>query len=431
LERTPQAEEAILLASEPRDVREYLAKRAKDASFFSDPISKETEADLLARSNRLIDLSLAEYSLHREIALALFERDPEDWPIRSLVLSNEALSKASLRGFPECLFGSEEALIEFLRTMSPSEQVVLFKNPSLDDHFLESFLSMGKPWEAVDPEHRVLSLHSLASNKKLHRERSTEDHFDGWAWYMAGKPFSAAWLLIAKLEPDPKAARHLGTLLRDLPGNAHGTEEIAEGLGRWKTPLADAEKEAEDNAKGWLSDYQTVRQAGARHLASRHDAEPGRFLDSDDVALRCGAYQGERKLDEGAVKAAVQRDGDLARVHLIRNEHLWRREKTRDLLRDEVLRGAEGDEPRWEFRWREARYRKEFPGWFKDEDEGYTEPDERPIAESSIADVVAGVTSDPAVKGLQERLAALEKTQQTIFWMVGITLIILVAQAWW
>lgn len=428
MERTSKAEEAILLASEPRDVRDYLAKRADRASFL-DPISKEAEAELLSRGNRLIDLSLAEYCLHRETAEALFIRDPGDWPVRALVLSNRAISEAVLLGgFPECLFGSEEALLAYLSNVSPDERAMLFRNPTLGDGFLEAFLSLGAPWAAMDPEQRLCALSDLGVNDKLRRKRSTGDHDDGWDWYMAGKPFEAAWSLIEKLTPNPDAARHLAALLRALPADSYNTDNIADALEGWRAGSGEAAKEAELNEKGRLSDFQAVRQAGARLLVGSHDAEPRLYFNSDDIALRCGAYEAERKLDPEAIEAAVERDGDLARVYLIRNESLWRTERTRNLLLNVVLRGADTEEPRWEFKRRESFYRNEFPGWSGDEE--YSEPDERPIGERSVSDVVASVTASPALKALQDRLASLEKAQRTVVWMVVAALVALVVHTW-
>ncbi len=109
---------------------------------------------------------------------------------------------------------------------------------------------------------------------------------------------------------------------------------------------------------------------------------------------------------------------------------MWRREKTRDLLRSEILSGAKADEPRWEYRSQEHRYREEFPSWFGDEDDFYREPDDRPFTESSISDLVSGVASNPAVRGLHERLTALETATRTHFWMLVMALIILASLAW-
>lgn len=425
--RTSWAEGEILLASSTERIRDRLVERGAQASFF-DPISKEVEAELLARQERLLDLTLAEFCLYPETAQALFFREPADKTLRLLVLSNAAMAEAgSFRGFPNCLFGSEDATLAFLPNVSGSERAALFSNPSLDDSFLDSFLSLGPPWEAMDTEQRLWALENLAANEKLQRRRDETEFYDGWAWYMAGKPFSAAWGLIYRLEPSPEAAPRLSSLLRNLPADCSEKDEVGAALGKWQTPESEASKEADENEKGRLSAYQMVRQAGARLLASDYKAQVQDQLTSDDVAIRCGAYEGARKLSEEAVETAVERDGDLARVYLIRNKHLWRKQPLRDLLVD-VLRGAKTEEPRWEFERWERHYRKQSPGWFADED--YSEPEDRPISESSISEVVAGVTNDPAIKDLQGRLAMLERTQQYLLWIAGITLVGLFAHTW-
>jgi hypothetical protein len=427
LKRTSKAEEAILLASAPRDVRDYLVKRASGASVF-DAISKETEAELLARGDRLIDLSLAEYCLHQTTARALFDRDADDWPIRALLLSNTALAKGSFRGFPECLFGSEKAVVEYLKTASVDELAMLFRNPSLDDGFLESLLTLGEPWKAIDEKQRFWVLDHLAHNEKLQHKRSTKDHDDGYDWYLAGKPFEAAWSLVENLEPGVDAATHLSRLLRDLPDDTYKTEGMSDALERWRTPADCVDEEQVMNAKGRLSPFQKVRQSGARVLAGRHDAKAGALLTNDDVAVRCGAYEADHQLTADQIKAAVERDGDLARVHLVRNEAFWRTEKLRDRLGDEVLRGSATDEPRWEYQARDVRYRRRHPTWFSGD--AHTELDERLVSESSIAALVTSLVSDPTIKGLHERLAALEKTQQALVWTLGATLVVLIFTAW-
>lgn len=118
--RTSWAEGEILLASSTERIRDRLVARGEQPSFF-DPIGKEVEAELLARRERLLDLTLAEFCLYSETAQELFSREPADQTLRLLVLSNVALAKAGLfRGFPECLFGSEEATLAFLSGMSGS-----------------------------------------------------------------------------------------------------------------------------------------------------------------------------------------------------------------------------------------------------------------------------------------------------------------------
>ena len=59
--RPSKAEEAILLASDNATAADYLVKRGEaKAGRFWDSISEETEAALLARNDRLINLRLAE-----------------------------------------------------------------------------------------------------------------------------------------------------------------------------------------------------------------------------------------------------------------------------------------------------------------------------------------------------------------------------------
>lgn len=426
--QTSWAEGEILLASSTERIRDRLVARGEQPRFF-DPISQEVEAELLGRRERLIDLTLAEFSLYPETAQTLFFREPADQTLRLLVLSNGAMAKGGFfRRFPNCLFGSEEATLAFLSNVSGSERAALFSNPSLDDGFLDSFLSLGPPWEAMDPEQRLWALDNLAENEKLQRKRDEADFSDGYAWFMAGKPFEAAWRLIDRLEPSPETARHLGSLLRDLIADCSDKKEIGAALHKWSTPEAETQREAEENAKGQLSAFQMVRQAGARLLASDYKASTEEWLDSDDVARRCGAYEGARQLSEEAIEVAVERDTDLARVHLIRNVNLWRKQALRDLLIDDVLHGSKGEWPRWEYADRERQHRIQHPAWFADED--YTEPDERAVSESSLAEVVAAVTNDPAIRDLQSRLTGLEKTQQYILWIAGITLVSLIVQNW-
>lgn len=426
--RTSWADSEILLASSAERIRDSLIERADrhgDASY----VSKEAEAELIARHDRLLDLTLAEFCQHAETARALFFREPADNTLRALVLSNACLAKSHLMlGFPNCLFGGEEATLEYFGKISSDERVALFRNPTLSDEFLESFLSLGPPWQAMQQQQRLLALRNLAENEKLQRKRDSQDFFDGWGWYKAGLPFAAAWALIERLEPSVDAARHLSVLLRDLPADCSDTAQIGEALDRWQTPAEKSDKEAEENSKGWLSAYQMVRQAGARLLASDYKTDTQELLDSEDVAIRCGAYEGARKLSKKAIEAAVERDGDLARVHLIRNENLWRTQALRDVLSDDVLRGSGSDEPRWEYADRNRRYRQQHPAWFADDD--YSEPDERPISEFSISGVVSSIANEPAVLELKERIIRLEKTQQIILWLAGITLLAVLSHAW-
>ncbi len=155
--RPSKAEEEILLASDNATAADYLVKRGEaKAGRFWDSISEETEAALLARNDRLINLRLAEYCLYPATAQALFQRDPSDWALRSLVLSNQKIAQGLLlESFPECLFGSVEALRAYLSSITPDDASVLFANPTIDDRFLEEVLRLGDCWHAMPERARL------------------------------------------------------------------------------------------------------------------------------------------------------------------------------------------------------------------------------------------------------------------------------------
>src|SRR5690606_12118755 len=102
--------------------------------------------------------------------------DPTDWALRSLVLSNQKISQGLLlNSFPECLFGSAEALRAFLTSITPDEASVLFANPAIDDRFLEQVLRLGDYWQAMPERARLVALSSLANNPKLQKPVDTAD----------------------------------------------------------------------------------------------------------------------------------------------------------------------------------------------------------------------------------------------------------------
>lgn len=418
----------ILLASSSERIRDVFVQNGQLRGPLY--VDEEVEGKLLARGDRLVDLTLAEYCLHGDTARKLFFRDPEDWVIRTLVLSNNSMGVDQfVWGFPWVLFGSKDATNDYLSSISASENRVLFFNPTIADNFLEEFLSLGAPWVAMSPHRRLEALRFLGSNKKLLRERSTLDYVDGGAWHLAGKKFAAAYSLIEKMEPTPEAANSLSSLLRNLPIDGAGRQSLDEAaLARWKCDSTGEADEVNENKLGRLSAFQAVRQAGGRLFLGRRPEDDEKFWHSEDVALRCGAYEGTHWLDAETIKSAVARDGDLARVYLVRNKGLWYTEAKRDMLWRHVLVGSETGEPRYEYDRLARYYRAKSPYLFNDE--RTPAPNERLVGESSIAELVSSLTRDPAIKGLQERLEGLERGLTGFVIFTSLMLVILVALAW-
>lgn len=430
--RPSKAEEAILLASDHSAVADYLVKRGEaEHGRFWDSISEDAEAALLERGDRLIDLRLAEYCFYPATASALFHRDPNDWALRSLVLSNQKISESLfLKSFPECVFGNEEGLRAYLAGIAPDEVSVLFANPTIDDRFLENVLGLGEYWHAMPERSRLVALSNLAYNVKLQKPADTADHADGWGWHMAGKPFHAAWRLVIALDANADNARHLSHFYEHLAPYCLGRDGILDALPKWiPQNEAEREKEKKDNERGSLSSYQSIRRAAATMLLHSYDLKQEHLLESEDNAVRCGAYvAGKFTPDE--MKCAIDRDGWLATESLMRNPNCWRTTDHRDALNDGVSTEAgapSNNAPElnhWEYRRWANKFADEHPEWFDFEEVDLVAED-RPLTESSTGDLVRHVLTSPAFTSVSAKVESLARAQRIHFWLLVAILAVL------
>lgn len=423
--RPHKAEEAILLASDSSAAADYLLKRGEaETGRVWDSISEEAEADLLERNDRLINLRLAEYCFYPSTARVLFHRDPTDWALRSLVLSNQKIANGlQLNSFPECLFGNVEALRTYLSAITPDDASVLFANPAIDDSFLEEVLLLGDYWQAMPEQARLVALSSLANNPKLQKAVDTADHADGWGWHMAGKPFHAAWRLVIALNVNAAHARHLAHLYDRLAPYCLEREGILDALPKWiPQNEAEQEKEDKDNKRGSLSSYQSIRRAAAAMLLQECELKQERLLDSGDNAIRCGAYVAGR-FSAAEMKSVIERDGWLATASLMQNPNCWRTSEHRDALIDGKSAAAKltftsaPELAYWEYERWENKFSKDHPEWFADK-ELDREPEEKPLAESSTGDLVRHVATSPAFTSISAKVESLARAQRIHFWML-------------
>ena len=428
--RSSQAEEAILLASDNAAAADYLIKRGEAATGrFWDPISEETEAALFERNDRLVNLRLAEYCLYPATACALFHRDPSDWPLRSLLLSNQKIA-GGFESFPECLFGSDDGLRAYLAGITPDDVNVLFSNPTIDVSFLEDVLRLGDHWKAMPERARLVAISSLANNPKLHKPVNTADHTDGWDWYMAQKPFNAAWHLLIALEVNAENARHLSRLYDRLAPYCPKRDGIFDALPRW-VPQNDDERERErkDNESGWLSSYQSIRRAAAAMLLQGSELKQEYLLNSEDSSVRCGAYLAGKFTSE-EMKSAIESDGWLATVSLMQNPNCWRSSEHRDALHNGVSAQAKAptnNAPELNYseylRW-ENKFSKDHPEWF-DFEELDSELEDKSLTESSTGDLIRHVINSPAFTSIGARVESLAHAQRTHFWLLVVILAVL------
>lgn len=421
-----EAENAILLATSNDAVADYLLKRglkAKEGGWSA--ISEETEAALLARSDRLIDLRLAEYCLFPATAHALFHRDSDDWPLRSLVLSNEAVAHGmGWSPMPECIFGGKDGLKGYLTAVTPDDAGVLFTNPTLDDGFLEDVLGLGEYWQVM-PEHaRRVALSSLGFNSKMHQSVDMADHPDGFGWYMAGQPFHAAWRLVIELEVTADNARHLAVLYDHLTRYCLQRDGVLEALPRWMPQSqVEQEKEETDNKRGYFSDYQNIRRAATAMLLGGYELKQDELLQSSDIAVRCGTYAAG-KFSPAEMGAAIERDGWFATASLMCNPLCWRTADHRNFLHDGL--GSSDDETRfWEYRRWSDKFAKENPEWFEIEEVSLDLEPDRSLTEISIGELTRHVVSSSAFTALAANIEKVVQAQKMQFWLMVALLVLL------
>jgi hypothetical protein len=191
--------EAQLVASTPERVFRWLQDRAV-ADVASVPATDAAlEAALLARTEPLINLGLAEYGIEDETIATVFKsEDPANRrALRLAVLSNQALKRLQayhMGDLVDALVGRRNSVDEWLKQLSDEELQALFSNPTLSDDFLMNFLEQKKGWaELTDPQHR-LAIEALTKNQKM-VSRYQSVTMDGYAEYKHGAVFTAAWSL--------------------------------------------------------------------------------------------------------------------------------------------------------------------------------------------------------------------------------------------
>lgn len=422
MDRPSVAEEALLLASPNAWAAEYIVQRGTNTTPGGwDKISKDAEAALLERNDRFLDLRLAEYCRHPETARALFTRDRSDRAIRSLVLSNRLLSQSLLRGFPENLFGSEESLLAYLSSITTDEIWVLFANPTLNHNFIEQVLKLGEYWHAMPADVRYYAVGALSENTKLHHSIATADYDEGYDWYLAGKPFEAAWKLVVNLEVNHDSTNQLAILFARLARYCVNTGGILEAIPRWTaTSDEEREKEAKDNERGRLSAYQRIRRAASAMLVDNHAFNQDDFLRSDDPMVRCGAYA-TGTFNAQQMTDALERDHWFAALSFIENPKCWQTREQQDVLLEGIGKAPE-DSLSWEYRHHAQRIEAEHPEWFLGDMD--STPADRPVTESSLSEISQHVIYSPAFVALRSKVESTAKTQQMQLWLLIAVLVL-------
>lgn len=394
-------QEAELIAMPPEAVADFLKRRAEPAQgggARDDAVDEEVERSLYGRRDPLIDLALARYGFYINIVADIFQSADSSSPIRLACLTNKSLNHSIFLSFPLSfpvgLWGRNPGpMIEWLLSATDDELCALFENPKLDAGFLSYLLTRSKEWATIPDDRLLLIVLILHRNPRMRTPRESE-FMDGIAEYSYNEVFGAAWELAETVPPTDIWAAALGRLYMQLPPYGSSIRDPLAASNRWHVDPTDAEavkKEAENLAGGSLSDRQRVRQGLARLALFQFWKRGGLLRDllaSDDVAFRCAAYSAG-SLSAEQLRAAYEKDGELAYYEALNNLALWQDRDTRQALHDIALNIAKRKKSYLlainMYRAMEKGLREEKPTFFYDEkDEEEINPKLLPATKADI-----------------------------------------------
>lgn len=336
--------EAELLVSSPETVHQFLKTRASKTKdeLWDDPVDQATEEALRLRQEPLIDLSLAMYARYINAVKPLFSLNVPSSAIRLAILSNRALNTSLISMFPGALFANPEELKAWL-TDAPTEEIsALFENSAIDQVFLADFLEGKKDWAKIPEDRLVMIVAMLANNERMSTSKSFDD---GWADHMYQRVFDQAWALAERVPTTDDWAKALSWLYDRLQPQCHSIKAPLAVAMRWY-PTSEAQKTMDEEYRGGspghLSSYEYVRK-GLASLAIRYRRESFKeLMNSDDRAFRAAAYA-NGQLTIAQLEAAYRKDAELAYNEAVTNKHLWKKDATRNALR-EIARLASQDD---------------------------------------------------------------------------------------
>jgi hypothetical protein len=436
--------EAQLAASTADRVFAWLEARAgrpKDTPSDTDP---QVEKSLLARNDPLINLGLAQYGIEDETVKTLFNSsDPAYRPaLRLAVLSNQALvtHQAYHTGnLTEALMGHRRNAGEWLPELSNEELRALFKNPTLDENFLIDFLEQKTGWHELDERRQLFVLRALAKNPRMTAHYHSVI-MDGYAEYKHSAVFSAAWRLAETATVKIQWCWALYELFWQTTASSMMKEPL-EVAKRWLPDPANvkvAAAEASAFESGYLGAFAQLREQIARLAVqgSSVGAKLEVLLTHEDLPVRLAACQYGR-LTEAQIAAAAARDPKFVFEAVVRNEWLWSRSATREVLK--TLAWAQPDPRSYMdapnmYRHMEAEFRQKQPTWFKGEDQEPVDEDSLPVTRGEFKEAVTELAgkielTSPHLGTIQAAVLALLARSGWLRWGLAAVLALLLIEA--
>jgi hypothetical protein len=202
---------------------------------------------------------------------------------------------------------------------------------------------------------------------------------DGYAEYTFNSVSSEAWALSKSLPVTNEWAAALGELFRNLAHYSSQMDDALEVAERWR-PSPDDESSLEHEANiaknGYLWSHGLVRQSLVKLKGLGDHKRIAELLASDDYAFRAAVYE-SRQMTPDQIRAAYERDKNLAVNYCQENLHIWRDPECRKALHDISWAACEFNNNYMDsanaFNDKAEKIRAEHPHWFKDEEDAVDE----------------------------------------------------------
>lgn len=365
--------EAELLSGSNDFVRTfYLSKENLERRSHDLEVDAETEAKLLAKGDPFIDITLAQYCIFSETIAELFRKSmaKNNVPLKLACLSNRSI--ASYGGdWPSALFaGDEEALFNWLPSISSGEVRVLFRNNTISRKFLEFLFGTivrGGHWSELTENLQLQIVRALSENEILGVEYKYEGvDADGMAATFHGLLLDSIWSLAEKAPATGEWALALEKLLSKAVDPRPWWKDCSEIAQRW-VPLERTDeifrKSKEFGGHEYLRVllYQNVFRNPSKEAQS---SKP--HFDNEDIAYRASAYRSLNGLSVVDIEAAYAKDESIAIEWLLNNYSLFRSADTREALLNICLDAdrRRNSDYSLRFRWAFEDCVAKSPGWF-------------------------------------------------------------------
>ncbi len=415
--------ESELMSSTSNEVHRFLKRAAgrERSSILDDGIDENLYMALLSRDDPRIDISLARYSPFKGVCLRIWEKhqknEQPDTGYRCAILSNHAVAKGFFNEFPVFLFGSISKTIEWINRGDETELFALFSNPALESSFLREVIERKGEWANISDDRLWRIVTVLGSNSRMSTPYD-DSWLDGYSDYLYHSVFDAAWQLAEKVPTTPQWAAALWVLYDKLIVRPYALKDPLEVIKRWKPDSKDADS-VDRVQYGYLGGYGGVRKGLARLLARKNYKKQAEWLDHDDPAFRCVAYE-FYGLTYEQMRVAFEKDGELAFNSLLSNDASWRTRKTRDILREmawELVRADDNSDllPVNLYSSRRRKYEEKHNEWFQDEMDDAGDEFEEVEAEATSP----ALTTETELQKIVDGVGHLSTQIRYMWWAVG------------